>query len=794
MKKFIFGLLIFLISATSLASGLNASLNGSKLRHTNYSTVVEYDGTVNSANELIDVSYPNLLLQSADFSTSWTTSNVTVTADQVNGEDNELTSGDLLTPSAADSYIYQDVTAAVGNQVTCSFHLTVGPDAIPVNLSIHVYDQAHGTILGTKAIKVDRSWRRFGVEGILVAGDTDAGCTIGGDNTWSTGEIIYGDHAGAIVNDEWRTGMGVYHDTGTVNKPTHDLIPGGSPTPALSGFQGADGNKLRANEYDVADSDNHQKVHHENFNMFTKNHTITFVANVPVGTVGNGQQLRHVSVSDGIIVRLVATQSQAEYFAGGPVIFVRSVTHDPMADGLDHVHQIVRDDSSGTPMSTYFIDGIAGTPVDVTGGGTDVTASFFVPYILYTGKNTYHRIDNVALSEDELAKERQDFLGMGLGSNDPDWTFTRATTAMKEFDVGTASARNPKLVNVASGIPRVTDGVLIEAQATNEAWYSRRFDSWGNINCVVTTEDHISPDGTLTMDKLENTIGGNNGRREMIRVLNPGNGDIWTASVSIRADIPHNVELRMIEDGVGGDSVIKYIGNEVQRIQITRTMTGGGGGNVILRLFPGESGVATGVIHAWEAQLEEGPYTTSNITTPTNVAVTRLADSLTIDPHPANTTEKIFSEFPTELTIQFDAKCLWADNTEIDGNIYILDIGGATGVATASRNRIVIYALSTGHLRVALYDNVGSLSYFTTTNVNVTDYSEKFTVKAYLDFTDLSRSNFWINRVSDNSVSGMTGSRTLDTTNSLIRIGQSQSGAVSADCKFENLIIQPYEF
>ena len=599
MKKFIVGLLIFLISTSSFASGLNASLNGSKLRYTDKSTVVEFVEKVDGLNNKIDISGSNLLLQSADFSTSWTATNVSVTINQINGPDNELNHADLLSPSAADSHIYQDVTASVGDKVTCSFKLTVGINAAPVSLSIHVYDQAHGTILGTEAIVVGRSWKRFWVNGILVTGDTDAGCTIGGGSTWSTGEIIYGDHAQAIVNDEWRKSPGIYHETGTVNKPVQDLAAANSPLRKLSVFQAFDGNKLGAVSYGGVNQD-HSVAHNDNFDVFDGNHVMSFLIKQN-STGGSGEIVfAHNTATSGVQIQSIQTTYRAVYYKAGPTSINVDGPAVTINDDMWHSLHIVRDDSTGTPWATVYIDNIAGTPVDISTFGIAGDAILYFPDATWDGETLYGRVDKRALSEDELTKEYQDFLGMGLGSNDPDWTFTRATTAKKEFDVGTASARNPKLVNVASGIPRVTDGVLIEAQVTQVHGLTEQFEflTTNAGVCTVTPNDAVAPDGTTTADLLDNTGGANTAYRYGDTAnLGDLTGKTFTHSVWVRADTPHICTITLEERGVASTTISFNVTTKLQRSHVTRTMVGGGTGILRFRFYPGESGVATGMAH-----------------------------------------------------------------------------------------------------------------------------------------------------------------------------------------------------
>lgn len=77
-------------------------------------------------------------------------------------------------------------------------------------------------------------------------------------------------------------------------------------------------------------------------------------------------------------------------------------------------------------------------------------------------------------------------------------TFTRASSGYAETSDG-------RLVEFASGVPRITDlGLLVEGSRQNLLLYSQDWTqaAWANSNITVAANEIFAPDGTLTADKL----------------------------------------------------------------------------------------------------------------------------------------------------------------------------------------------------------------------------------------------------------------------------------------------------
>lgn len=797
-------LVLLLFSPPLWAGGLQASFESSRFSGlTRESTIAEYWGDVTGANVLIDHSGENNMTYTEDFSNAaWTKTNVTVTADQVLGP--EGSNADLLTPTAADSYVYQDdAGAAAGETHTCAWDIrsVVGN----VNLSIHAYNQAHGAIRGTEAITVTPYWRRYSIQGVLVAGDTAVGCTIGGNTTWNTGENLYAVRASSQENDQWRTGPGVYHPVlVAVTKPALDLAQNNNPTAARVHLQ-MQGNKGPAREYDGTNQD-YRLAHDPAINVFDTSHTMTFAVLQDIGAAGFDRIFSHDDGANGgidVYSANLASWRVRYRAAGGGTITVdgpASVTND----GLLHFVQVVRDGND----VTVYLDGTPGATVDVTGYGDDVAA------VIYLGSNnanfldgqiSYTAIRSRALSDDELAEEREMLWGVTSNWSDVNqFSFSRSTTAMKTFSNAYENTYPSHSMDlVPANVPRVTDGLSIESQTTQLHGLTEEFQTWTETGtCAVTANNYVAPNGTLTADLLDNTGGVNTDRRS-INTANLGSltGRDFTASVWIRAATPHNVTLRLFENPAVGNVAIQtfYATTEWQRFDISGTAAGGGDGTLSSLLYPGENGVATGAAHFWAANLTETTFATSYIPN-AGVAtsqVTRTADDMTIQPVEPGTNNRILADTynaagpASKLTVYLEVKCQWSSSADIGTTREFFEISGNAGTASGTRNRVILQVHNAGLVQAFLRDDA-DVDYSIASAVDVVDYSEWFSIRFVIDFTDLSRMELWINESSIGN-GGNSGTASFDTISTMIRVGQRYSTGIDAHCHFRSLRINNQE-
>lgn len=742
---------------------------------------------------------------------TWIKNTVTVTADQVRGPGLDTTlNADLLTPTGADSYIYQDATATVGVQYTCSWYLRSVTGV--VNLSIYAYDQAHTTILGTNAIIVTPNWQRFYVAGVLVAGDTDIGCSLGGSNSWVAGENIFAVRAQAAENNEWNRGPGVYHLTTANDKPLLDLADALDPTIGKAFLQDGGGNKLEARTYN--DSNQWYSLAHDPImNINDQNHTYTIVARST--SANNRVMISHGTANtDGMWIEWdpAGNDLNADYQqVGGSATPTVAVT-----DNMYHIIQVRREDD----FAEVCVDGVCGAAVDVTGFGIDGASTFYVGAqngaSSWGGTIGYVRVDTEALSDEELEYDRQVLWGLTTeaGFANPAWTFTRATAAYQTFSAGGAHAIISNMSYIDGGHPRVSDdggGVLIEKGLTNYCLYSQEFDQgaiWVPSNLTsVTADGLIAPDGATTADGLVADAVNTQHYVGQTIILSAttytfsvyamaGDFDwVYLENNSVaNANAYFNLAMGTVGTvGAGATAAIEPSVDGYYRCSITFTGTVA---QHVLRIYSAEADTdhtfagdtATENTWIWQAQIERSPYATSAI--PTTVSqISRAADSLTFDPHEANTTKYVLAtEYngttsASKLTIYFEAKCLWAND---DGKSHTLvAIGGNAGTAGSARNRLRFLKNASDVLYMHMY--LDSVSRSVAENPMTADPTEWHSYRGFIDFADLIRSEFWVDDVSIGNFTA--GTDAFDTTNVLIRIGQQYNANVDGDCRINNLLI-----
>jgi len=246
-----------------------------------------------------------------------------------------------------------------------------------------------------------------------------------------------------------------------------------------------------------------------------------------------------------------------------------------------------------------------------------------------------------------------------------DFTFARGSVATRINAQGL-------IENVASGVSRLNypmiDGVqkgcphhILEPARTNIVQYSEDFSNayWNKTSVTVTSNEAISPDGTLNASKLKE--GTSNSRQEIwknIGVTTSYNvvscffkkgtsrfasivtSDTTTWNTMVVVDLELGIITKTYNlSGFSSVNKIENYGNGWYRL--TSSITGVFAGNLIYARIniqnsatpntpPGHSyiGDGTSYIYIWGAMLESGSYPTSYIPT-TSTAVTRSAETAT---------------------------------------------------------------------------------------------------------------------------------------------------------------------
>jgi hypothetical protein len=241
-------------------------------------------------------------------------------------------------------------------------------------------------------------------------------------------------------------------------------------------------------------------------------------------------------------------------------------------------------------------------------------------------------------------------------------TFTRASTATYVgFDrtIKTAAVNEPRFDhNPTTG---ESLGLLVEEQRTNLLLRSEEFNTtWptgaGSGNFVVTANDAIAPNGSLTADRGTDTVDGSNQAHQTSQGVALVSGLAYTASVYAKLDTAGGLTLGFagsgafsteqrvsfnlvdqtsaIQLGTPTNLSIVAVGDGWYRVSASFTATASGTGLLVIRILnSSQSGFYQGTgsqsLFLWGAQLEAGAFLTSYIPT-TTAAVTRSADVASI--------------------------------------------------------------------------------------------------------------------------------------------------------------------
>ena len=236
--------------------------------------------------------------------------------------------------------------------------------------------------------------------------------------------------------------------------------------------------------------------------------------------------------------------------------------------------------------------------------------------------------------------------GSTLAYNDENNNYKPLPFTTTRNSIATRVNKQGLIEVVGNDIPRIdfkdsADGaLLLENSATNLVTHSEDASQWLNVNEIITKDEIISPDGTLSADKFEFTGNGsirpNTSQLTFIDnyvfsvFIKKGNSRYVTLQArffTTSSTIGFDLDNATAESG----GVIENYGNDWFRLSLTNNVTGDADRTGVFYVYlPNELGSMTSVsgnyAYVWGAQISEGSYVTSYIPTNGSTA-TRLADT-----------------------------------------------------------------------------------------------------------------------------------------------------------------------
>lgn len=828
MKKLI--LILFLIPRILFAEGIGVGLNGARLEQlTRESTIFELSADVMDPNtdNLLNISGFNKLLHTESLdNAAWGKVNVTVSADSVPGPGGSL--AELLTPTAADSYIQQG-TAAINprQEHICQFDIRTPSGTATFDISI--YNNGHVTRRAYRTITATQYWATYEVRGGVLAGDGELECTIGGNNSWSVGENIYATRARVakvIVKH-----VGKYHKVDGVSQAGLDHVgPGAAVDVEKSILQDTDGNRYQTINF-VQPLD-YFLLFQDALNIFDEDHTITLVMKNDISKFAPSIFSFGFRGTDGInIIQDGIGSIQACYSGAAGEICV----DDFGTEVFESIYQITRE--SG--IVTIYTNGNAGVGVDVTGYGDDTTADLylgqdgnFIDY--WEGSLTYLRVDTEALSLEELRRDRMKIHGMDIGYPVYPTIVSRDSIAACEYHIN-------GFEYVGVDEPRVYGeggGLLIEGERTNYIIRSDAFGLWDSTAGISVTSNYDTfITGLVTADRViaESTV-------DYVYEDIPAGavaGDSFAFSIYAKCcDISHELAfgwlnglpedryssgvwanglpdeyntdytpwtypcsmyMRIDETGTANTSSATYTtlsATEYQRFDVTLNAVGGGTGDIRVIVQPGNAATYVNGLCLGGAVLEEGTFASTLIQTSGAVA-TRYADIIYTDINTTNTNRRVLPDSicptctSTEVTISFEAKCVFNSSADIGTSRTLMSISPPAGAS----NLFYVFIDNAGRTGFNFYDSASAL-HRGRTAADPVDFDVWNKYKAYIDVSDLSTMYFELNdSAAGVAYVGNAGTATLDTIGSSIKYGRLYNAVGDGSyCKIRNLRIQPSAF
>lgn len=838
--KWFYIILLLLFCSPVRGEGLEASFNGSRFTGlTRSTTIFESDGRTDENGDLVDISGENQFEYSEDYSQpQWGGSNVTMAPNVIKAPNRTLTANSFVADSGSVAANFSNgviYTGDVGKATIWAksgnknwFYINNGNIASSrawFNTTTCTTGTTQANVVDAEIVGPISGWCKCTIllpdtnGGIkFYVADADNTTTVTGDGS-TVNMYFWGAHGrvGGRPNPLPNENFYVKSDAGAKKRLT--MADQGTPVADKSTYQNLQGNNFNSISYSNAGT-KFDVGKEDVMDMFENSNTITIVLKGNSTGAGADYIFYHLG-SGGFLVRTIATEIQTRIYngAGGYVTVINTMARDD----IWHVYQLVRTGNT----SIGYLDGVASTPVDVTGYMLDATGVLSVSddSATFDGSIQYIRVDREALSTDRLNFERDVINGVAAGTGfiDPSWTFTRSTIAKKD-----CSQLGPR--DVAINVPRVTKGVLIEAQGNNIGYYSEDIQGeWNSVRGTPLDNQIIAPDGTLTGASFaEDGTAASSHYYQLTGANRPsvtagvtytwtmwiqgvdgiGRGWIRPAVGQTGADAQANFDIingkvGTTQAGAGGAPFIASIKGYPDnwfRWRMTWTASATELVEMSILMGDGDDSISyNGVLdqvhsYMWGSDIKIGAYPTSYVKTPSNGIVTRTADTIYIENHESGTNKIILPDTyddSGELTIEFEMKALFADASQMTTYRYPLDIS-TDGAASA--DRLYIQITSAGELSVYIRDSDDD-DHIMESNADPVDFSVWHTYKFYVNFGDLSTSDMWIDGVSvDDNLSSMTGSCDMDFTDAKIRLGHGVWTSEHLNGRIDELRIEPNSF
>ena len=247
-------------------------------------------------------------------------------------------------------------------------------------------------------------------------------------------------------------------------------------------------------------------------------------------------------------------------------------------------------------------------------------------------------------------------------NGDGDFTFDRN-------NAGTRVNKDGLIEQVSTDVPRLdySDGscpsLLLEPASVNLALYSQDFSQsdWSVFDVSKSANSVLSPDGTFNGARITALSGLNKAFQQLVTVsADPSNDRVFTGSIYIKSSSVTSCFLRV---GSATSNNAITITSEWQRFEAQYTLAATFTAvrlGIVLNNEGDEVDVAFG-------QVEELPYASSYIPTPTNSSVSRSAETFSNDfssqPTVANTNTVVLKFIPMGFSTDFNELLRFSDGT-----------------------------------------------------------------------------------------------------------------------------------